>query len=51
MSRRREGAAPATLRLELAQLAQAFKIARKRDKLATVPVFPTEYPDHAWALA
>jgi integrase len=40
-SRRREGAAPATIRLELAALAQAFKIARKREKLATAPLFPT----------
>lgn len=40
-ARRREGAAPATIRNELATLSQAFKLARKRGLLATAPVFPT----------
>lgn len=40
-ARRLEGAAPATMRLELSVLAQSFKIARRRGTLNTAPVFPT----------
>jgi len=40
-TRRSEGAAPASIRLELSVLAQAFKIARKRGTLAAEPIFPT----------
>lgn len=40
-ARRAEGAAPASIRLELSVLAQSFKIARKRGTLSTAPIFPT----------
>jgi integrase len=40
-ARRSEHAAAATIRFELAVLAQAFKVARKRDLLAAAPLFPT----------
>jgi integrase len=40
-ARRAEGAAPATVRFELAVLSQAFKIARKRGLVSIAPPFPT----------
>ncbi|OGF10422.1 MAG: hypothetical protein A2W00_08960 [Candidatus Eisenbacteria bacterium RBG_16_71_46] len=38
---RRRTAAAATVRFELAVLAQAFKVARQRGRLASAPMFPT----------
>jgi integrase len=40
-ARRTAKAAPATVRFELAVLAQAFKIARRRGVLSSSPLFPT----------
>ena len=40
-ARRAEGAAPASIRLELSVLAQSFKIARTRGTLSAAPIFPT----------
>jgi integrase len=40
-SRREQGAAPATVRFELAAFSQAFKVARRRGLLATQPLFPS----------
>ena len=40
-ARRAEGAAPASIRLELWVLGQAFKVARKRGTLSAAPLLPT----------